>query len=111
MNAKEIAPMLTEVLPGLADELRLLLVGATRDDLARQVNDLCIVDRCRCGDDFCATFYTQPKPSGSYGAGHENVVLEPEQGMITLDVVRGTIACVEVLYRDEIRRDLIAAAT
>jgi hypothetical protein len=72
------------------------------------VSDLRIADRCRCGDDFCATFYTQPKPQGSYGAGHKNLVLEPQKGDVILDVVNGSIASVEVLYRDEIRDALIA---
>ena len=98
-----------KLFPLFADELSQLLAAAGRDDLARQVPDLVIVDRCRCGDDFCATFYTQPKPKGAYGSGHQNVVLEPEHGMLILDVVHDTIACVEVLNRDEIRRELMAA--
>ena len=53
--------------------------------------------------------FTHSLSQGSYGAGHSNVVLEPERGMIILDVVSGTIACVEVLNRDEVCRDLIAA--
>jgi hypothetical protein len=101
--------LLKDALPELADELAQLLSEAGEHHLAKQVPGLTIVDRCRCGDDFCATFYTQPKPEGSYGAGHENVVLEPERGMIILDVVDDTIACVEVLYRDEVGRDLIEA--
>jgi hypothetical protein len=56
---------------------------------------------------FAQTFYTQPKPFGSYGAGHENIVLEPENGHVVLGVVNGSIACVEVLYRDEVRNVLI----
>jgi hypothetical protein len=101
--------LLKDALPGLADELIQLLVAAVRQSLADQVPGLKIVERCRCGDDFCASFYTLPKPDGSYGAGHENVVLEPERGMIVLDVVNGCIAHVEVLNRDEVRRALIAS--
>ena len=29
-------------------------------ELADTVPDLTIVERCRCGDDFCATMYTYP---------------------------------------------------
>lgn len=72
--------------------------------LATQIPSLRIVDRCRCGDDFCATFYVQPKPSGAYGKNHRNVALEPNEGMLVLDVVGGAIACIEVLYRDDIRK-------
>jgi len=100
---------LQHTLPELADELSRLLQEAGHECLARQVPALTIMDRCRCGDEFCATFYTQPKPLGAYGAGHENIELEPERGMLILDVVRGSIARVEVLYRDEIRRALLAA--
>jgi hypothetical protein len=101
--------LLKDALPGLADELAQLLVAAERQPLADQVPGLSIVDRCRCGDDFCASFYTLPKPDGSYGAGLECIDLDVENGMIILDVVNGCIAHVEVLYRDEVRRNLIAA--
>jgi len=33
--------------------------------------------------------------------------LNPETGMIILDVVNGTIFCVEILYRDDIRAVLL----
>jgi hypothetical protein len=101
--------LLKDVLPELADELAELLAEAGEYHLAEQVPGLRIVDRCRCGDDSCATFYAQPKPLGSFGAGHRNVVLEPERGLVILDVVSGTIACVEVLNRDELGQRLIAA--
>lgn len=68
-----------------------------------------ILDRCRCGDDFWATFYTQPKPESGYGPGHRNVALAPEEGVLILDIVEVSIACVEVLYRDDIRQKLQAA--
>jgi hypothetical protein len=100
--------LLKDVLPGLADELTQLLVVAGQQHLADQVLGLGIVDRCRCGDDFCASFYTLPKPPGSYGAGHNCFDLNAEKGMIILDVVNGGIAHVEILNRDEVRRDLIA---
>ena len=96
------------VLPSLVQELRILLIEAEELELMAQVSALKIVDRCRCGDDFCATFYTQPKPVGSYGPGHRNVALTPEKGWLILDVVVGQIMCVEVLHRDEIRKALLA---
>ena len=101
--------MLKDALPGLADELAKLLAVAGQKSLADPVQGLNIVDRCWCGDDFCASFYTLPKPDGSYGAGHNCFDLDAEKGMIVLDVVDGCIAHVEVLNRDEVRRDLIAA--
>jgi hypothetical protein len=99
-------PLLTDVLPQLADELQALLKRQSEFELAAGVPELRIVDRCRCGDDFCATLYTQPKPKIPYFPDHRNVDLSPEKGMIILDVVEGNIVCVEVLFRDEIRSAL-----
>lgn len=100
------APLLTEVLPELAQELETLLAAEGELELAAQVSQLCVVDRCRCRDNFCATFYTVPRPNGSWRDGHRNVVLGPDSGMLILDVVEERVACVEVLYRNEIRRRL-----
>jgi len=63
--------LLVEALPELAEELRELLMEASRAELASQIPTLKIVDRCRCGDYFCASFYKQPKPIGRYGPGHD----------------------------------------
>jgi hypothetical protein len=100
------SPQLADALPELAEELETLLKSEGENNLAAQVPGLRIVDRCRCGDDFCATFHVQPKPEGSYGPGHRNVELKPKTGMLILDVVDEKIAAVEVLYRDEIRQKL-----
>lgn len=100
------APLLLTAMPELADELEALLRIAGETDLAAQVPGLRIVDRCRCSDDFCSTFYVQPKPDGAYGPGHRNVALEPKTGMLILDVVDEKIAGVEVLYRDDVQRKL-----
>ncbi len=55
--------LLTETLQESAQELRWLL-EAQKPELAPQVSVLKIVQGCCCGDDFCASFYTQPKPKG-----------------------------------------------
>jgi hypothetical protein len=80
--------LLTEVLPELARELEQLLKQKKEFDLAAEVATLAIVDRCRCGDDFCASFYRQPKPEGRYGGNHRSVDLDAAKGMLILDVVR-----------------------
>jgi hypothetical protein len=100
--------LLRAALTRFAGELERLLLDGGHTDLAKQVPELKIVGRCRCGDDFCSTFYTQPKPKGRYGAGHKNVEVFPEQGMIILDVVKSRIMCVEVLYRTDVQRELFA---
>ena len=100
---------LITTLPSLASELQSLLLEANEPELAAQILDLKIVDRCRCGDDFCGSFYAEPKPHGSYGPNHRNVALTPEEGWLILDVVAGKIMFVEVLYRREIRDVLVDA--
>src|ERR1700757_2220599 len=100
--------LLVDALPELAEELQELLADAGQAELASQIPALRIVDRCRCGDYFCASFYTQPKPNGSYGPGHDCLELESAEGMLILDVVAGEIAHVEVLNRDSVRQRLMA---
>jgi len=101
--------LLVEVLPSFCAELRDLLVKASEPALADQIPNLNILDGCGCGDDFCSSFYTKPKPCGAYGPGHRTIVLEPERGMIILDVLGDEIAHVEVLNRNDIRSALTAA--
>jgi hypothetical protein len=101
-------PLLTDTLPAFSVELRQLLEEQGEPALAAQVSGLAILDRCRCGDAFCATIYTQPRPKDGYGPGHRNVRLMPEDGMLILDVVAGEIACVEVLDREDVRQKLQA---
>jgi len=98
--------MLMDLLSDLAGELKTLLIQEKELALAEQVSKLQIVDRCRCGDDFCATFYTKPRPKKSYGTGHRSIMLEPKDGILILDVENNNISCIEVLYRDEIRKML-----
>ncbi len=100
--------LLADVLPVFSAELRQLLEEQGEPQLAAQVSGLAILDRCRCGDVFCATIYTQPRPKDGYVAGHRNVRLLPEDGMLILDVVAGKIACVEVLDRNDVREKLDA---
>jgi hypothetical protein len=47
-------------------------------------------------------------PNGAWGPGHENVALEPEQGMIILDVIDRKIGMIEILGRNDIRLSLDA---
>jgi hypothetical protein len=100
------APLLIDAFPELGQELETLLAQESEPVLAAQIRQVRIVDRCRCGDNSCATFYTAPRPSGSYGPGHRNIMLDAERGMLVLDVVGDKIMCVEVLDRDDIRQTL-----
>ena len=104
-----LSPRLVDTLPSLAKELADLLSEQSEHQLAVQIAELTIIDRCRCGDDFCATFYTQPTLQGAYGPNLRCVSLEPQSGYIVLDVVSERIMKIEVLYRDEIRKALHAS--
>jgi len=100
--------LLVDMFPALSAELQQLLTEQGESRLAAQVPGLTVIDRCRCGDDFCGMFYVLPKPVGAYGPDHRNVDLSPKDGMLILDVLANRIAAVEVLYRDEIRQRLLA---
>ncbi|MCA1617575.1 MAG: hypothetical protein LC729_04065 [Acidobacteria bacterium] len=99
--------LLRDALPELAAELKSLLEKDGLAQLAGQVESLRIVDRCRCDSKTCATFYTVPKPEGAWGAGHENVVLDVEEGLTVLDTLDGKIVCVEILDHAEVREKLL----
>jgi hypothetical protein len=101
--------LLIDILPQLARELELLLKKQGELDLAAQVSTLNIIDRCRCGDDFCSSLYTQPKPEGRYGPDYRCFDLDAAEGMIIIDVASSLIAHVEILNRNDVRRSVVAA--
>lgn len=102
-----MSPLLQDVLPHLADELTALLGKMNEPDLVEQIPQLQLVGRCDCGDDFCATLYTAPKPKKAYGANHETLSLDPSIGMIIIDLVDRNIVCVEILWREDIRNKIV----
>jgi len=102
-----MSSLLQDTLPDLADELTALLRSHHERDLAEQVPLLRLVDRCRCGDDFCATLYTASKPKGAYGPNHESLSLDPSSGQLILDLVDRKIVCVEILFRDDLRNRVL----
>lgn len=100
-------PLLRDALPDLADEVTALLNQDGATELAGQVKSLRLVERCRCGDDFCATIYTAPKPKGAWGPTHESLPLLPASGYVILDLVEKQIVCIEVLFRNDLRRKVL----
>jgi hypothetical protein len=98
-----------EVLPGFAQELEGLLFASGHQELAASCASLEFVAPCGCGDDFCAGFYTVPKPNGPWGAGHRSLLLSPVSGMVVVDIVDGRITFVEVLDRQDVRDTMDAA--
>ncbi|GIF69014.1 hypothetical protein Ais01nite_70490 [Asanoa ishikariensis] len=90
-------PLLRATWPTFAAELAAAL---DEPGLKDQVDRLRVVEECGCGDDFCRSFHTAPKPTGPYSAGHRNLELPaPWPGYLILDVVDDEIVFVEVLYR------------
>jgi hypothetical protein len=102
-------PRLIEVAPELVSELQRLLTQEGEPELASQVAQICIVERCRCGDYFCSTIHTAPRPAGWFGPGHRTIALDPEFGYLNVDVVGTKIVQIEILYRDELRAKIHAA--
>jgi hypothetical protein len=100
--------LVSEVFPEFSAELTNLLAQAGEQQLADSVHTLELVDRCRCEDDFCGSFYTAPKPHGRWGSPHRNVSLQPNKGMLILDVVDEKICMVEVLDRDDVKHTVAA---
>jgi hypothetical protein len=102
------APLLSAAMGEFARELQFLLENNGQSEIAAQVQGLSIVDRCRCGDDFCATFYSEHRPNGPWASlgRHECLTLKAEEGMIILDLVDKRIVCVEVLDRQDVRKRL-----
>ena len=102
-----MSPLLQESLPDLAHELTALLRNRNERELVEQIPNLRLVDRCRCGDDFCATLYTATKPKGAYGGDHETLFLDPSTGQLILDLVHRTIVCIEILFRDDLLKRVL----
>ena len=99
-NHSAQAPSLHTTWPTFTTELAAALNARGEYRLADQAQQLRIIEACGCGDDFCQSFYTAPKPAGAYGDGHRNVCLDaPWPGYLILDVVNDDIVYVEVLYR------------
>ncbi len=98
-----MSSLLQDALPDLTDELARLLRKNNEKDLVKHIPRLRLVDRCRCGDDFCATLYTAPKPKGAYGPNHERIFLNPSSGQLILDLLERKIVCIEILFREDFR--------
>lgn len=97
---------LADAFPEFAKELEDLLLTSKEPELASQLQDLRIARRCSCEDDFCATFYMPVDRSAEPATEVHCLELEPQNGIIVLDVASGRITGVEVLYRDDVRSRL-----
>ena len=101
------APLLAGVVPDLAQRLEQALRAQGHDRLADQVPGLRITAVCRCGQPFCGSFHTLARPFKRWFIRGQQVELEDGgPGEVVVDVVRGEIAYVEVLFLDDVREAL-----
>lgn len=79
-------PLLELVLPDLSAELAAGLVADGRPELAEQIPQLRISERCGCGDSFCTSFYVGPRPGGAWSdeGEHESLMADVNRGMVVL---------------------------
>lgn len=91
---------LIKVLPELAQQLRDGLTELSANDLALSVDQLDVVDRCRCRDPSCGIFYCLPKEL--WKGKRLRQVIPRVPCLFAIDVYDEQIACVEILDRPEI---------
>ena len=91
---------LIDILPAIAKEIENVLFDMGEYRLARSIGELEVVDRCRCGDEACGTFYTADRQ------GWKNKPLKhlinDEHGHCDVGIYDGHIVCVEILDRDDV---------
>ena len=103
------APLVAEVVPSLAGRLEQALRAQGEPRVADQVAGLRITGVCTCGQPYCGSFRTSTWPIRRWlMRGRQIELHDGGPGEIAVDVVRGEIAYVEVLFLDDVR-DAVAA--
>jgi hypothetical protein len=98
------APLVASVLPELAERIETALRAQGEGRVADQVAELRITGPCTCGQTFCGSFQTLKAPLKRwFMRGRQVELTDGGPGEIVVDVVRGEIAYVEVLYLDDVR--------
>ena len=93
------APMLSEVLPDLVEELAHLLHEQGADPLCEQLRALHIESICDCGDENCASFATAAEVKVA-----STVELQAMEGFLIVDLnAAGQICFIEVLHRPDVK--------
>ena len=93
------APMVSDVLPDLLDEMAALLREAGADPLVEQLPKLRIESVCDCGDENCASFATAAEVKV-----HNHVELPAMEGILIVDLnAAGEICFIEVLNRPDVK--------
>jgi hypothetical protein len=94
-----IAPLISDVLPDLLEEVVFLLQGTGAEGLERQLRALRIESICDCGDENCASFATAATVKVN-----SVVELQPIEGHLILDLNLAEEICfIEVLGRSDVK--------
>jgi hypothetical protein len=93
------APLISDVLPDLVDEMVYLLQGTGAEGLEPQLRALRIESICDCGDENCASFATATTVKVD-----KVVELQPIEGHLIIDLNSAEEVCfVEVLGRPDVK--------
>ena len=93
------APLISDILSDLLEEIVFLLQGSGAEGLERQLRALRIESICDCGDDNCASFATAATVKVA-----SVVELQPLEGHLILDLNDVEEICfVEVLGRPDVK--------
>jgi hypothetical protein len=105
-------PLVRAVLPGLAERIETALRAQGEERIADQVSGLRITRVCSCDEPSCGSFHTSSPPMKRwFMRGRQIEVRDDGPGAISVDVVRGEIAYIEVLSVDEVREALARLPT
>ncbi len=96
---------LADALPKFAEELAHGLAVQGHKHLAEAVLSVEIVERCRCDEPGCVTFYAVPKTSATAWPASKRVIA-PAKGVMCVHYIDRQILCVEVLDRPDDRAKL-----
>jgi hypothetical protein len=93
------APLISDILSDLLEEIVFLLQGTGAEALERQLRALRIESICDCGDENCASFATAAEVKVA-----SVVELQPIEGHLILDLNEAQEICfVEVLGRADVK--------
>lgn len=96
---------LVDALPEFAAELSRGLADLGYKKLATSVNSIVIVERCKCDETGCITFYAAPKTSVT-SQRPCNTAIPAVKGLTCVQYIGQQIVWVEVLGRPEDRKKL-----
>lgn len=101
------SPRVWAVLPDVARRMEAALRAQGEERVADQVADLRITAVCPCDQPFCGSFHTSRRPMKRWFIRGRQIELRDDgPGEIAIDVIRGQIAYVEVLFLEDVREAL-----